>query len=113
MSGPRRLLPAWAAMLALLAACSAAHYERPNTTPEQLSFDREDCARSAARESYFNSNASLGVWTTNVGPYPGSMAWQNGVQMNQWDRERELAESCMRSRGYQLAPDSPPVNPTP
>jgi hypothetical protein len=41
--------------------------------------------------------------------YPGAyLSWQNQAELDRMQYEHDLADFCMRSRGYQLVPDTPP-----
>ena len=93
------------AALFLLAACGCAPvgYVRSGMTPSQAELDERDCRALAQREM-------LPVPLAGVRPYPYPYYYPRSRPLfgdpllDRLRNENDLADFCMRARGYRLAP---------
>lgn len=93
-------------LASLLSACSTSEWARPDVTAEQADRDQIDCQRWAGREASLRAEGFYGPGYGPYGPFasrrfgPGAMD-SGGYRMLD---EAQLADFCMRAKGYQRAP---------
>ena len=91
-----------------LCACTPTQWVKADVTdPEQVRLDEQACRQAAVREAQFHA-----YWAQQpMLPYvvgPGRVVWPYGAYADpyahQLMQENRLAQFCMESKGYQLAP---------
>jgi hypothetical protein len=113
VSKPRARIrgPAAALIAALgVGACVPLQYTRPSTSFAAMQEDRRECQLLAEREAFFGlPRPSEGPWYGPLRPRlgdTGAVLWRQQTGFDRLRRERDLADFCMRSRGYTLTPAS-------
>lgn len=98
-----------ALLVSLLAACTPVTWVKPDTPAEQVASDEQVCRQAAAREASFHSYQYHHRMQPMV-VAPGQVAFPGGPYVDphaeQFLHENRLAQFCMESKGYQLAPAS-------
>jgi hypothetical protein len=104
MTARTRLAPA---LLLSIAACTAMRYDRPGAAAEQVAFDIGQCRDLAIRQSFYYPSYGFPFGPGYASHYPGAyLGYQNQIELDRLQYEHDLTEFCMRSRGYQLVPDT-------
>lgn len=95
-------------LASVLGACSTNEWFRQDATAEQAERDQIDCQRWAQREASLRAEGFYGPWYGPYGPFasrrfgPGAID-PGGYRMLD---EAQLADFCMRAKGYRRAPGS-------
>lgn len=107
MTRMRRLM---LALPMLVGGCANYEWYQPGIGPEQVRFDRSDCARAADREAFFAYGPpffATPAWY--LSPYCGwgcaHSRYHNDQFFYRFQRDSEvqrLTDFCMRSKGYAL-----------
>ena len=92
----------------LLAACAPMEWMKPDTAPDQVARDEQECRQSAAREAsaraYFPPLGPVFARDGSMGR--GSMVWPSGALSDPYGQqmleESRLAHFCMEAKGYRL-----------
>lgn len=115
MSGGGARLLAGAALgaLAALAACTPMRYERAGATGAELQADMRACRdlaySEALRTPFYHSPASrLSFRTPAFDPRVSGFAYFDDPSYWRWQHELDLADFCLRARGWRLAPVAEP-----
>jgi hypothetical protein len=108
---PRRALAALA--LAWLAACTPMRYERAGATEAERAADKRECRDLAYAEAlrtpyYFSLASRLYPWGPAYDLRVSRFAYFDDPSYWRWQHERDLADFCMRSRGWRLVPVAEP-----
>src|SRR5215212_10599274 len=94
-------------LAAALAACSPMQWVKPDAPAEQVRTDEQVCRHAAFREAQYQA-----YWYQHqLQPIvlgPGRVIWPSGALVDPFGQqllqENRLAQFCMESKGYQLAP---------
>ena len=96
-----------ALLISLLAACTPLEWVKPDTAADQAAHDEQACRQAAAREASFHGYQ----YHHRLQPMviaPGQVVFPSGAYVDphaeQFLHENRLAQFCMESKGYQLAP---------
>ena len=99
------LIPA--VLISFLAGCTPLEWVKPGAAAEQTAYDEQACRQAAAREASFHSYQ----YHHRMQPIvvaPGQVVFPSGPYVDphaeQFLHENRLAQFCMESKGYQLAP---------
>jgi hypothetical protein len=102
-----RILALLVVAAAGLCACTPMQWVKPDAAAEQVRSDEQACRQAAMREAQFHA-----YWAQQpMMPYvvgPGRVVWPYGAYADPYAhqllQENRLAQFCMESKGYQLAP---------
>jgi hypothetical protein len=100
-----------AVALVLATGCTPMEWTKPDSNPEQLASDAQQCEMEAWREarwSYMGYYGAFGPWMYRdafgrpfagrpFGPFYDPLS-------DRYMEEQRLANFCMRTKGYELAP---------
>lgn len=98
----------------LLVACTPVAFQKPGVTVEQAQADSDECRVLADREAM---RAPRWPWASfprshAYGPHAFDPFWPRKFSSLSFERmraERDLADFCMRARGYELRPVPDPT----
>jgi len=112
--GMKPMLPLLGAAL-LLAGCTPMAFQKPGVTEAQALTDSAECRALADREAM---RAPWWPWSPHGFGHgfrrhvfdPFGPRYHSGLSIERMRAERDLADFCMRARGYELqpVPDPPP-----
>jgi hypothetical protein len=90
-----------------LAACTPMQWVKPDVPAEQVRSDAQACRQAAWREAQFQAYQYQYQFQPIV-VAPGQVIWPSGSFVDPYGHqmvaESRLADFCMESKGYQLAP---------
>lgn len=96
-----------ALLVSLLAGCAPVQWVKPDAPAERVASDEHACRQAAAREASFHTYQ----YHHRMQPIvvaPGQVVFPGGAGVDphaeQFVHESRLAQFCMESKGYQLAP---------
>ncbi|MFN4312098.1 MAG: hypothetical protein ACK4FK_16060 [Ferrovibrio sp.] len=109
----RAVMTALVPVLLLVGCAATTEWSRPDTSREQRLADEKDCEAIASYQAFDESFASKPIYPpynetqfiTEGGPEGGG---RNVSYALRGARQYELAEYCMRQRGYVLVPINKP-----
>ncbi len=99
----------------LLAGCTPMAFQKPGVTEAQAQTDSAECQALADREAMRDPWWPWSPYGYGFRPHvfdPFRTRSQSGLSIERMRAERDLAEFCMRARGYELQP-VPDPNPKP
>lgn len=90
----------------MLGACSTSEWARQGVTAEQADRDQIDCQRWAWREASLRTEGFYGPWYGPYGPFASRKFGPGAIDPSGYRvlDEAQLADFCMRAKGYQRAP---------
>lgn len=102
-----------AAILALLAGCTPMRYERAGAGDAERAADARECRDLAYAEAlrtpfYWSPASRLWPWGPAHDLRFSRFAYFEDPSYWRWQHERDLADFCMRSRGWRLMPVAEP-----
>jgi hypothetical protein len=97
--------------LALTSGCTPMEWQKADTSPEQFRADEQACRQQAAREASYRAwhyQSMLGPVFVRDAAGRGAFVWPSGSVVDPYGyqlvEENRLAQFCMESKGYVLAP---------